>query len=405
MTNYFYLSALGIACSLGHGKKAVADALFKGKEAVGSTHTLFSGRQTFVHELPFNLPPLPAGFSDLDSRNNALLRLALDEIAHEVQGAIDAYGASRVAVVMATSTSGMKEGEMAFSHKLATGIWPENYEFSKQEVASPSMFTSRYFQIQGPAYTISTACTSGTKALCSARRLIKAGICDAVIVGGVDTLCDMTLNGFDSLCLLSPDVCQPFSKTRQGITLGDGAAVFLMTKDQLSDSPIEFLGGGETSDAYHVSSPDPSGKGSQGAIKAALEMADLQPEDMAYINLHGTATLLNDLIESQCVHELFGDRVPCGSTKALTGHTLGASGAIGAAFLWLSLWREQGGSIPLPPHVWDGEQDPDLSAIRLVGHQERAKPIGGHYALMSNSFAFGGSNASVILGKKGDSYD
>jgi 3-oxoacyl-[acyl-carrier-protein] synthase-1 len=399
-TSPLYLPHLGIACALGYGKQAVAHSLFKGQSSLGSKKSLLSGMLTPVHGVPFSMPDLPPKFNDLNSRNNSLLRLALDEIAEGVQEALELYGSLRVGVILATSTSGMSVGEEGFSHKERTGYWPEGYEYSQQEIASPSIFASRYFGIQGPAYTISTACSSGSKALCSARRLIMAGICDAVIVGGVDTLCNLSLNGFDSLNLLSEKTCNPFSKNRSGITIGEGAAVFLMTKEKKSsDLGIEFLSGGESSDSHHISSPDPNGEGSQTAIKDALEMASLGPQDIVYINLHGTATTLNDLIESHCIYRIFQSTVPCSSTKALTGHALGASGAIEAAFLWLSLSQEDGGTIPLPPHIWDGEKDPDLSPIRLSSIGERASPVKGKFSLMSNSFAFGGSNVSIILSK------
>jgi len=397
-----YLPALGMACPLGHGKQAITQSLFAHQNIFPESHeTLISGKRTAVRDIPFDLPELPFEFQHLNSRNNRLLRLALDEIAEAVEDAKKTYGSSRVGVVLATSTSGMLEGEQGFTQRERTGTWPDDYHYAQQETASPSLFASHYLNIGGPSYTISTACSAGSKALCSAYRLIHAGICDAVISGGVDTLCKITLNGFDSLELLSEKICTPFSKNRNGITLGEGASVFLVTGEKNpTDSPIEFTGGGESSDAYHISAPDPLGSGAEIAIRAALDMASLGTKDIAYINLHGTATHLNDAMESMCINRIFGEEVPCSSTKALTGHTLGASGAVEAGFLWLALSQEQNGSIPLPPHLWDGKWDPLLPPLLLSKTGERASAINGRFNLMSNSFAFGGSNSSLIFSKR-----
>jgi 3-oxoacyl-[acyl-carrier-protein] synthase-1 len=394
-----YLEELGIACSLGLGKQAIAEALFGSPPLFpDSRESLLSERATCVRRVPFDLPSLPPQYSSLNSRNNSLLKLVLDEIADGVKNAINVFGPSRVGVVLGTSTSGMFEGERGFAHKMNTGAWPVDYHYQQQETSSPSDFTSLYFGLTGPSYTISTACSSGSKALCSARRLIQAGICDVVIAGAVDTLCNLTLNGFDSLELLSDKICSPFSKNRKGITLGEGAAVFLVTREGKSN--IEFLGHGESSDAYHISAPEPNGEGAENAMREALNMASLGPDDIGYINLHGTATPLNDEMESKCTMRVFGENVPCSSTKALTGHTLGAAGAIEAGFLWMALSLEKNGTISLPPHIWDGTRDPYLPSIRLTQPGEHISAIKGQFNLMSNSFAFGGSNASVILSKR-----
>lgn len=395
-----YLKAIGIACSLGRGKGEVANALFQKDPGMpASTCTLLSQKSVPVGKVPFDLPELPSELTVYNSRNNRLLRVALDEIKSVIDDAIAKYGASRVGVIMATSTSGMLEEEKAFVHNYHTGSFPNQYNHLQSEISSPSLFASLYIAAQGPSYTISTACSSAGKAMCSAKRLISAGICDAVVIGGVDTLCDLTLNGFDSLGLISKQVCNPFSKNRDGITIGEGAAVFLATRDGTS-ADIELSGCGESSDAYHISSPEPNGVGVETAINEALKQAGLKPTEISYINLHGTGTPLNDSMESACINRIFGDKLPCSSTKGLTGHTLGASGAIEAAFLWLALSLEENGKIPLPPHVWDGETDGSIPQIHLTGYGEYVLPINGAYALMSNSFAFGGSNVSIILKKQ-----
>ena len=217
--------------------------------------------------------------------------------------------------------------------------------------------------------------------------MLAAGLVDAVLVGGADSLCGLTLNGFDSLESLSGTLCQPFDNGRQGINIGEGAALFLLSRQP---APIALLGAGESSDAWHISAPHPDGVGAEAAMGMALAQASLTPEQVGYINLHGTATRLNDAMESQAVYRLFGDRVPCSSTKPLTGHVLGAAGAIEAALACLLLER----ALPLPPQrVMTG--DPALAPIRLVsGTTPLATP-----RILSNSFAFGGNNVSLLFGK------
>jgi len=203
--------------------------------------------------------------------------------------------------------------------------------------ANLGLFVAEYLGLDGPAYTIATACSSSAKVFASAQRLIEAGFCDAAIVGGADTLCRMTLNGFDSLEALAKDYCNPFSRNRDGINIGEGAAMFLMSTEE---SAVSMLGVGESSDAYHVSAPHPEGDGAALAMMRALEAAKLTPGDIDYINLHGTATELNDAMEGRAVSKVFGDRTPCSSTKSMTGHMLGAAGANEVAALWLTLAPE-----------------------------------------------------------------
>lgn len=399
---------MGIACALGQGKTEVARNLFAPTRLpFAKTISLFSGKHAPVGALSFDLTRLPQDYASFDSRNNRLLKVVLDEIGEAIQHAKEKYGSKRLALVLATSTSGMFEGEKAFAEKLKTNMWPKNFDYQQQETASPSLFAAHYLGIEGPAYTVSTACSAGSKALLSAKRLLDANICDAVICGGVDTLCDLTLNGFDSLELISETPCQPFDQNRTGITIGEGAAVFLLSKDpdfitqSTNGNSVTLLGGGESSDAYHISSPDPKGLGAEKAITQALEEASLTPKDIAYINLHGTGTPLNDDMESTCINRLFGPTTPCSSTKAITGHTLGASGALEAGFLWLCLTHQKDNSLLLPLHHGVETPDPNLDPIHLVGLNESADfsstPL-EKVALMSNSFAFGGNNVSLILG-------
>jgi 3-oxoacyl-[acyl-carrier-protein] synthase-1 len=216
-------------------------------------------------------------------------------------------------------------------------------------------------------------------------------LADAAIAGGADTLCKLTLAGFGSLGALSPGVCNPFSVNRNGINIGEGGALFVLSPDAC---PIELAGLGESSDAYHVSAPDPDGKGAESAVFSALEDAGLGADEISYVNLHGTGTALNDSMEALAMNRIF-QNVPCSSTKAMTGHTLGAAGALEASFLWLTLSPEFNSGEQLPPHLWDGQRDPDLPEIHLTdGREGSAK---GVHICLSTSYAFGGNNAAVIL--------
>jgi 3-oxoacyl-[acyl-carrier-protein] synthase I len=390
-----YLNALGLVTSIGRGKDDVARNLFKGTRAGLIERTdLLSHRAARVGMVQWKLPELPDHLSHYECRNNRLALDASDQIMEAVKDTIDRVGSSRIAVVMGTSTSGIAEGEEALASRLKNGAWPEGFRYSRQEVGNLASFVAAYCGVTGPAYTITTACSSSAKALASAQRLIATGLCDAALAGGSDSLCKMTIHGFDSLEALAADYCNPFSRNRDGINIGEGAAVFLMSRQP---SPVALLGAGESSDACHVSAPDPEGIGAALAMSRALEHSGLTPGDIDYINLHGTATPLNDAMEARAVAAIFGDRIPCSSTKPMTGHTLGAAGAIEAAFLWLMLEPQFSAGL-IPPHLWDGAADPELPGINLASAGYRIG-LSERCAALSNSFAFGGSNASVILGR------
>ena len=369
-----YVNDCGIVSALGRGKTANADALFQGKTGIRKDGNFYLGKVG---------GELPAAIPGLDCRNNRMMQLACEEI----KASVAKYSPERVAVVMGTSTSGIADAETTYAEYLKTGQWPEDYHYRRDEVSSLSTFVAKYFGVRGPAYTVATACSSSAKVFASARRLIEAGFADAAIVGGCDTLCQMTINGFNSLEILSAKHCQPFSASRNGINIGEGAAVFLLSRDA---GPVKLLGVGETSDAYHLTAPDPEGGGAQLAMKQALDDAGINAGDIGYINLHGTATPLNDAMESRAVAAIFGKNILCSSTKALTGHTLGAAGAIEAAFMWLALTQQK-----LPPHIWDSHPDPQLPQLNFATAQSKL-PEKMNY--LSNSFGFGGSNASIIFG-------
>ena len=400
-----YLSALGLNCALGQGKQAVAAALFAGDtRGMRLQSGWVSERALTVGAVPGELPELPALPGHPPSRNNQLLLAAALEIESELRAAINRFGAGRIGVVLGTSTSGIEEASQGIGQYLKQGTLPASYDYAQQELAEPANFLSDWLGLSGPCFSISTACTSGARALLSAQRLLNLGICDAVLCGGVDSLCRLTLNGFSALEAVSAERCNPFSANRNGINIGEGAALFLLTKEPLaqgstgSATTIVLLGGGATSDAHHISAPQPDGLGAQAAMRKALAAAGIQAEQVDYLNLHGTATAHNDAMESQAVQAIFPHGVACSSSKALVGHTLGAAGALEAAFCWLTL-SEFNPQQLLPPHIWDGQADPALPALNLV---QPGAPLSGNRPrrLMSNSFAFGGNNISLILSEE-----
>ncbi|NNA66533.1 beta-ketoacyl-[acyl-carrier-protein] synthase family protein [Pseudomonas gessardii] len=382
-----YLNALGIICALGRGQQQVRRNLFAGDSSGMRAESGWVPERVLpVGSVPGELAPLPPHLAQQSSRNNQLLLEAALQIEGPIRQAIHTFGAARIGIVLGTSTSGIDEASRGIAHYLQEGHFPDDYDYRQQELGAPANFLADWLQLSGPAYVISTACTSSARALMSARRLLDLGLCDAVLCGGVDSLCKLTLNGFTSLEAVSAERCNPFSLNRNGINIGEAAVLFLMSK---TPGPIALLGSGASCDAHHISAPEPSGKGALQAMSKALANAKLAPAQIGYLNLHGTATQHNDAMESLAVASLFPAGVACSSTKPLTGHTLGAAGALEAAFCWLSLLEGT-----LAPHLWDGHADPALPALRWA---KVGDPLEKRY-LMSNSFAFGGNNVSLIIG-------
>ncbi|WP_426201727.1 beta-ketoacyl-[acyl-carrier-protein] synthase family protein [Pseudomonas sp. TWP3-1] len=392
-----YLNALGVICALGRDKQSVAQKLFAGD---CSGMRLESGwvpeRELPVAAVHGDLAPIPPELSAQRSRNNQLLLEAALQIRDDIDQVIHTYGRERIGVVLGTSTSGIDEASRGLAHYIRDQQFPADYDYRQQELGAPANFLADWLQLSGPAYVISTACTSSARALMSAQRLLDLGLCDAVLCGGVDSLCKLTLNGFSALEAVSEQRCNPFSANRNGINIGEAAVLFVMSRQRGDGPAIALLGAGASSDAHHISAPEPSGRGARQAMQKALSRAHLQATQIDYLNLHGTATQHNDSMESLAVAALFPEGVACSSTKPLTGHTLGAAGALEAAFCWLSLSADNPDHA-LPPHVWDAQQDPALPALKWVTASERLSSIAPRY-LMSNSFAFGGNNVSLIIG-------
>lgn len=391
-----FLNELGIVCALGNSRQQVARALFQSGNAAPLTITdaWTPGRPLALGEVTTPLPDLSDCPLPLRGRNNALLRLAFEQIRAATDAAVARYGAHRVAVILGTSTSGIGESERALPAWRAGGQWPAGFHYGQQEIGAPSRFIAAESGARGPAWTLSTACSSSAKALASAARLLRAGIADAVIAGGADSLCRFTISGFSALESVSSARCNPFSRNRNGINIGEGAGLFLMTREP---GPVRLDGWGETSDAHHISSPEPQGLGAIAAIEQALSRAGVTANAIDYVNLHGTATPQNDAMESRAVAATVGLDTPVSSTKSLTGHTLGAAGAVEAALCWLAM-AENPENL-LPPHWWDGEADPELPALHFAAPGQRAVAPLRH--VLSHSFAFGGSNAVLLFGANG----
>lgn len=388
-----WVQDVGIVSALGCGKAATAAALFAGRSpGMRSVDTWSAGEPLMLGVLDAGLPPVPFAEPAWNSRNNRILLLAWEEIRATVERQLAGLAPERVGVVLGTSTSGIAEAEPAVAQYVREGTLPPAFHYAQQEIGAPARFLARVAGARGPAYTVSTACTSSAKALASALRLLRAGICDYVIAGGVDSLCGLTVGGFRALGAVSSRRCNPFSRNRDGINIGEGAALFALAREETA---VRLLGVGESSDGHHISAPDPQGRGARVAIEATLACAGLRPSDVHYLNLHGTATLQNDAMEARVVGEIFGGELPCSSTKPLTGHALGAAGAIEAALCWLSLSPYNPGR-RLPPHLWDGEPDPALHPLGLCDAGTVPARLD---VVLSSSFAFGGSNACVALGR------
>ncbi|PQJ52110.1 beta-ketoacyl-[acyl-carrier-protein] synthase II [Vibrio jasicida] len=382
-----YIQACGFHSALGKDENVIHRCLagIQPSNMVIDADILNSDRQTVIGRVAESLPEMPPELVPFDTRNNRLALSALRQIEGPVRDAIEQYSAERVAVVIGSSTSGITDGEVAFAEKLSEGDFPASYHYRKQELGNCSDFVAAYFGLTGPCYAVSTACSSSGRVFITAQRLIRTGLVDAVIVGGVDTICRLTLNGFNGLEALSEQHCAPFSADRNGINIGESASIMLLSS---SPTKVALLGTGDSSDAHHISAPHPEGVGAEQAMMKALENARLSPSDIGYINAHGTATPLNDSMESKAIHRCFGDAVPVSSTKPLTGHTLGAASATEAAIAWHILNYD----LDLP--IQSCENKAEDIEISLV---ETATKLNGK-AILSNSFAFGGNNVSLIFG-------
>ena len=385
-----YINCYASISALGNTKDTIINSLgSEKKEYLTARADMINVGKTAYYGCVENckLPDI-SDYKEHNTRNNRFLAYLCEELKEQIKYFTDKYAPDRIGVVMGTSTSGLSESEEEIKRFKESNVRSDNYFYSFQEFGDPAMFLSEYLKISGPCYTISTACSSSSRALVSARRLIESGLCDVVIAGGADTLCTVPINGFNSMGLISSNPCTPFCEGRDGISIGEAGGLMVLSKEK---SNLTLRGIGESSDAYHVSSPDPTGAGAVSAMKMALENAKLTPTDIGYINLHGTATKLNDAMEAKAVASVFGDKVPCSSTKYMTGHTLGAAGILESCILCYIL--ENNLALPIQS-TSIRNLDKGLDNCGLITQRVKAnKPY-----MMSNSFAFGGNNASVIIG-------
>jgi len=389
------LSSYTATTCLGSGLAATLGGLRDGRCGLQPCHFETVELATWIGEVAaVDQQKLPAALARYDCRNNRLAQMGLeaDGFAGRVHEAIARYGRSRVGVFLGTSTAGILQTELAYRRRdPETGALPDDFIYrTTHNSFSLAEFTRDYFALEGPAMAVSTACSSSAKVFAAAARQLALGTIDAAIVGGVDTLCLTTLYGFASLQLTSDQPCRPYDAGRNGISVGEGAAFALLERAPTSPAAgsVLLLGTGESSDAYHMSSPHPEGLGAKLAMQGALRSAGLTADDIDYINLHGTSTPANDAAEGKAVAALFGARVPGSSTKGATGHTLGAAGAVEAIICALTLTD---GFLPGSPGTEN--LDPAIPLDYLLKTRD-----GKVSRALTNSFGFGGSNCSLILG-------
>ncbi len=391
-----YLTAYTLTNALGAGKQANLDALLAGRTGLRPNDFPDVALTTCIGRVPeLEQLPVRADLAPFDCRNNRLAQLALqqDGFQDAVTSLKARYGAARIAVVLGTSTSGILSTEEAFKARdTTTGALPAAFSFRHtHDIFSVADFVQHYLALTGPAFVVSTACSSSAKVFADAYRLIYAGLADAALVGGVDSLCLTTLYGFNSLELVSSDICRPADAERNGLSIGEGGGFAILEKSPTAGAPaIRLLGYGESSDAYHMSTPHPEGLGARQAMEQALQRAGLAPSQVDYINLHGTATPTNDTVEDRAVSAVFQDRVPGSSTKGWTGHTLGAAGITEIIFGCLCI--EHGF---IPGSLNTRTVDPAFGGRIQLQTESRAVRT-----VLSNSFGFGGNNCSLVIGRE-----
>lgn len=379
------ITGYSICSALGRDREATVERLRGNRD--GLVDVPFDvGFPTVVGALPFELPELPPELSGWTNRPNRISQHLVNHLEGPLAKTRARWKPERIGIVLGTSTSGADMTERAYKHWLEHGSLPETYDFRKQHTFGALVDVLKQLTgAEGPAWVVSTTCTSSAKPFGSARRLIETDVLDAVIVGGIDTLCTMTVTGFHSLGALSAKPCKPFSAQRDGINIGEGGA--LMIVERSGDGVALLEGVGESSDAYHISAPHPEGLGASLAMQRALEVAGVDPRDVDHINAHGTGTPLNDTAEAKGILSVFGNDIPVVSTKSYTGHTLGGAGAIEAVMSILVL--EEG---RIAPSLRVDPIDPKVEINVLTEPQ-----TGSYRRVLSNSFAFGGNNCSVVL--------
>jgi len=394
-----HIRAFTATSCIGRGLPAMLESLRAQRSGLMPCNFETVTLETYIGEVPgVDDVRLPAELRRFDCRNNRLAQFGLEEdgFIDAVSASVSRWGGRRVGLFLGTSTSGILDTEVAYRQRdPATGALPASFDYAGTHNSySLAAYVRALLELEGPSAVVSSACSSSAKVFGSARRMIAAGLIDAAVVGGVDSLCLTTLYGFHSLQLVSRNPCKPFDVARDGISIGEAAAFALIERppDSLDRDAILLLGIGESSDAYHMSSPHPEGRGARAAMLQALATAGLTPQDIDYVNLHGTGTPSNDSAEGKAVAAVFADRaaaVAASSTKGATGHTLGAAGSVEAVICALSLRHGL-----LPGGANTRQVDASLGFEYLCANRQR--PIA---RALSNSFGFGGSNCALVLGR------
>jgi len=389
------ITAATLTTALGAGNAATLAALRAQRSGLAPVRFADLPLPTWTGEVDgVDAVVMPLPFAEHDCRNNRLAWLGLqqDDFLDAVAAARERWGTRRIGVFLGTSTSGLLQTELAYRRRTPDGALPADFRYwPTQNTFSVADFVARALRLDGPAWVVSTACSSSAKVFGNAARLIEAGLIDAALVGGVDSLCLTTLYGFNALELLAGEICRPWDAARNGLSIGEAAAFALLERDAARPPQGWLLGVGESNDGYHMSTPHPQGLGAIAAMRAALADAGLAPADIDYINLHGTATPSNDAAEDAAVGQVFGRATPCSSTKGATGHTLGAAGGVEAAIVLLAMRHGL-----MPGGLNLQRRDPALTLNYLGANRAAALR-----RVLSNSFGFGGSNASLVLGAAG----
>ena len=372
-----FITDYSAVCNLGKNIKEIFENAFQNEKSFLCYDENFIQNETYPFgQINVDLPQVP--IPKFNIRCNQFLLHCLKQI--DTERILNKYDKKRIGVIISTTNSGCEEYAKT-----------ENKEFL--EMSNPAEFVKEYLELDGYFATISVACASGAKCFSTAKKLLDNNICDCVIVGGTDALAHISAYGFKSLELLSAKQSLPFSKNRTGINLGEAGALFVIEKEAINKNSIEVAGIGESSDAYHYSTPEPSGEQAIKAINIALNSASINPKDVDYINLHGTGTIANDLMEANAIYSIFKDEIPVSSTKPMTGHCLGAAASIEAA-LCCALLSDLNKENNIYSHRYDGAYDRELPQIRLAKENEKLTKLD---TILSTSFGFGGANAVLIL--------